>query len=63
MDRRFIKQVRRFFFFESIFSGVASLSKVFDETENELEDMLKSTEKRNKNKNTSGYNAPRNGKF
>lgn len=40
MDRRFIKQFRRLFLAESFLAGAASLSKVFKETENELEDMI-----------------------
>lgn len=45
MDRKIIKQVRKALIFESLFSGALSLSKVFNETEDELDDMMKSIDK------------------
>jgi len=45
LDRKIIKQVRKALIFESLFSGASSLSKVFNETEDELEDMMKSIDK------------------
>ncbi|MHB1393832.1 MAG: hypothetical protein ACYCYE_12325 [Clostridia bacterium] len=50
MDRKFIKQIRKALIFESLFSGASSLSKLFDETEDELEDMMKSIDKKVKSK-------------
>lgn len=46
MDRNLLKQVRKALFFESIFSGASSLSKIFDETEDELEDVMKAIDKK-----------------
>jgi hypothetical protein len=46
MDRKFIKQLRRALFFESLFSGTSSLKKTIDETEAELEDMMKLIDKK-----------------
>lgn len=46
MDRRFMGQIRKAFLFGSLFSGAASLSKIFGETEAELDDMMKSIDKK-----------------
>ena len=55
MDRKLMKQIRRFFFFESLFSGAHSLSKVINETEDELDDLLRNTAKWTKNRNIFNY--------
>ncbi|KUO74900.1 MAG: hypothetical protein APF77_06465 [Clostridia bacterium BRH_c25] len=41
MDRKIIKQLQKLLLLETFFSGASSLSKVFGETEDELEDMIK----------------------
>lgn len=46
MDRKILKELRKALVLESIFTGAASLSKVFDETEDELEDMIKYVDKK-----------------
>ncbi len=46
MDRKIIKQFRKMFILESLFSGAASFTKVLDETEDELEDMIKYIDKK-----------------
>ena len=46
MDRKIIKQIRKALIFESLFSSASSLSKVFDETEDELEDMMQTIDKK-----------------
>lgn len=51
MDRKLKKQIKRFFFFESLFSGAYSLSKIMNETENELDDLLRNTSKWVKDRN------------
>lgn len=40
MGNDLFRQLRKAFFVGTIFSGASSLSKVFNETENELEDMI-----------------------
>lgn len=45
MGNGFMGQIRRAFIFGSIFTGAASLSKLFGETEDELDDVMKSIEK------------------
>lgn len=51
LDRKIIKELRKALVLESIFSGAASMSKVFEETENELEDMLLYVDKKVKVQN------------
>ena len=46
MGNDLFKQFRRAFFLGSLFSGASSLSKIFSETENELEDMIKYVDKK-----------------
>ena len=46
MDRKLLKQLRKALVIESFFSGASSLSKIFNETEGELEDMIKYLEKK-----------------
>lgn len=46
MDKNLMKQLRRALFFESLLSGTVSLSKMFEETENELEDVIKYIDKK-----------------
>jgi hypothetical protein len=48
MDRKLLKQIKKALIFESFFSGASGLSKVFKETERELEDMLTVIEKKRK---------------
>lgn len=45
MDRRLIKQLQKVLLLETLFTGAVSLSKVFGETESELEDVIKYIEK------------------
>ncbi|MGE5633489.1 MAG: hypothetical protein ACM3TR_20680 [Caulobacteraceae bacterium] len=40
MDRRFLKPVRWLLLFEALFAGTSSMSRIFKETEIELEDTL-----------------------
>ena len=51
------KQLRKAFIFGSLFSGVSSLSKVFSETEDEIEDIVKYFDEKVKSQNVL------NGKF
>lgn len=46
MDRKIVKGLGKLLVLESIFSGAASLSKVFGETEDELDEMIKYVDKR-----------------
>ncbi len=63
MDRKFIKQIRKALIFESLFSGASSLSKVFDETEAELEDMMKSIDEKVKSQRIFDSKLFKNGKY
>jgi hypothetical protein len=63
LDRKIIKQVRKALIFESLFSGASSLSKVFNETEDELEDMMKSIDKRVKSQRIFDSKIFKNGKY
>ncbi|HYE84072.1 MAG TPA: hypothetical protein VEG39_18150 [Clostridia bacterium] len=46
MDRKIIKQLQKVLLIETLFSGATSLSRVFGETEDELEEMMKYLEKK-----------------
>jgi hypothetical protein len=46
MDKKILRDLKKALVLESFFSGAASLSKVFAETETELEDMMKYVDKR-----------------
>lgn len=46
VDRELIKQLRKALFLESVFTGVSTLSKMLDQTENELEDVIEYIEKK-----------------
>lgn len=46
MDRKVIKQLRKALFFESLFTGVSSFSKILKETEDELEETFRYVEKK-----------------
>jgi hypothetical protein len=48
MDRKVIKQVRKALMLESIFSGASSLSKLFSETEDELDEVIRSIDEKAK---------------
>jgi hypothetical protein len=50
MDRKLLKQLKKALVLESFFSGLSDLSKVFKDTEKELEDMLKVIEKKGRTK-------------
>lgn len=63
MDRELIKQLRKALFFESLFSGASSLSKVFDETEDELEDLIKYFDKKVKKNKLLDSNFFKDGKY
>lgn len=63
MDREIIKQLRKALLFESIFSGASSLSKVFDETEDELEDLIKYIDKKAKSQKLLDSKFFRDGKY
>jgi hypothetical protein len=62
MDKNIIKQLRRALIFESFFSGASSLSKMFDETENELEDVISYIDKKVKGQKLMNSNIFKNGK-
>ena len=62
MDRKLLKQLRKALVLESFFSGASSLSKIFNETEGELEDMIKYLEKKIKTKNQPDSKSFRDGK-
>jgi len=40
MDRKILKDIKKLLVLEFLFTGATSLSKVFDETGNELDDMM-----------------------
>ena len=63
MDKKLIKQLRKALIIESFFSGVIGLSKIFKETEGELEDMIKGFEKKNKTKGQPDRKFLRGGKY
>ncbi|MDD3705021.1 MAG: hypothetical protein PHC45_02995 [Clostridiaceae bacterium] len=46
MDRKFIKNLRKALVLEAFFSGASSLSKIFDDTDNELKDVMKYADQR-----------------
>ena len=46
MDRKIVKQLRKVLLFETFFSGASSLSRTFDDTEDELEDIIKYIDKK-----------------
>lgn len=46
MDGKILNELRKALFLGSIFTGAASLSKVFGETEDELDDMIKYVDKK-----------------
>lgn len=46
MDRKFIKNLRKALVLEAFFSGASSLSKILDDTDNELKDVMKYADKR-----------------
>ena len=41
MDRNIMKDMKKALLLGTIFSGATSLSRIFNETENELDDMMK----------------------
>lgn len=55
MDRRFIRQIKLLLLFEGFFHGASSLSKLFGETEKELEGALKGTSKWKMPKKLAGH--------
>lgn len=54
MDKKLLKQLRKALVLESLFSGASGLSKVFKDTEKELEDILKVIEKKGRTKGHKG---------
>jgi len=46
MDRKFIKKLRKVLVLEAFFHGASSLSKVLDDTENDLKDIMKYFDKK-----------------
>jgi hypothetical protein len=63
MGNDLFKQLRKAFFVGSIFSGASSLSKVFNETEDELEDMIKYVDKKVKTQKIFENKLFKNGKY
>lgn len=63
MDRKIIKQLRKALVFESLFSGASSLSKVFNETEDELEEVIKNIDKKAKTQKLFDGKIFKNGKY
>lgn len=45
MDKKFIKKLRKALVLEAFYSGASSLSKILDDTENELKDIMKYVDK------------------
>jgi hypothetical protein len=62
MGNDLFKQFRKAFILGSLFSGASSLSKVFNETEDELEDMIKYIDKKVKMKSILDSKLFKNGK-
>lgn len=46
MDNNIMRDLRKAFLVGTIFSGAASLSRIFSETENELDDMVSYIDKK-----------------
>lgn len=46
MDRKILRELKKVLVLESLFTGAASLSKVFDETGDELDDMIRYMDQR-----------------
>lgn len=46
MDRKILGDLKKVLVLEALFTGAASLSKVFDETGDELDDMIKYVDQR-----------------
>ena len=63
MGNDLLKQLRKALIFESLFSGASSLSKVFNETEDELEDMIKYIDKKVKTDKILDRKFFKNGKY
>lgn len=63
MDRKLLGQVRKALIFETLFSGASSLSKVFSETEDELEDIINSIDKKVKSQKFFDGKLFKNGKL
>lgn len=62
MGNKLLKQLRGVLLAESLFSGASSLSKVFNETENELDDIIKNIDKKVKQQSIQGGKYFKNGK-
>lgn len=63
MGNDIIKQFRKAFFLGSLFSGASSLSKVFNETEDELDDLIKYIEKKAETQKIFDSKIFKNGKY
>jgi len=63
MDRKLIKQIRKALIFESLFSGASSMSKLFNETEDELDDMIRFFDKKAKTQKILDGKLFKNGKY
>ncbi len=46
MDRKILRELKKVLVLEALFTGASSLSKVFDETGDELDDMIKYMDQR-----------------
>jgi hypothetical protein len=46
MDRKLIKQLRKALMLEAFYSGISSLSSILNDTEGELEDLIKYIDKK-----------------
>lgn len=60
MDRKLIKQLRKALMLEAFYSGISSLSSILNDTEGELEDLIKYIDKKfskKKIKKETGNNA------
>jgi hypothetical protein len=60
MDRKLIKQLRKALMLEAFYSGISSLSSILNDTEGELEDLIKYIDKKfskKKVKKETGNNA------
>ena len=60
MDRKLIKQLRKALMLEAFYSGISSLSSILNDTEGELEDLVKYIDKKfskKKVKKETGNNA------
>lgn len=63
MDGKLFKQFRNVLILKSLFSGASSLSKIFNETEGELEDMIKYAEEKVRVKKQPNSKSFRDGKY